>query len=64
MPPKAAYKEFEAHPDLELEFMLADRLGMTVARLRDEMTTDEFLRWSVYHARRGQRAELARKAAR
>lgn len=64
MPPKAAYKQFEASPDLELEFMLADRLGMTVARLREEMTTDEFIRWSIFHARRAQRTELARKAAR
>ncbi|XTZ16417.1 hypothetical protein ACQSSU_03165 [Micromonospora echinospora] len=31
---------------------------MTVAALRAEMTNDEFLRWSIYYARKAQRAEL------
>lgn len=57
--PKEAYLEFEADSELEMEFFLADRLGMTVARLRAEMDHDEFVRWSVYHARRAQRKELA-----
>ena len=37
---------------------------MTVARLRQEMSNDELLRWSVFYARRRQREELeAKKAA-
>jgi len=34
---------------------------MTVARLRTEMSNDEFVRWSVYYARRAQARELASK---
>lgn len=62
-PRKAAYKAFDADPELEFEFYLADRLGMTVDRLRAEMTQDEFVRWSVYHGRIAQRRELAMKTA-
>ena len=61
MPPKAAYKEFEQDKQLQFEFFLADKLGMTVSRLRHEIDTDEFMRWSVYYARKAQSAELARK---
>jgi hypothetical protein len=35
---------------------------MTVARLREEMTADEFTRWYVYYLRKAQRYELAVKA--
>ncbi len=31
---------------------------MTVARLRAEMSNDEFVRWSIYYARKAQRQEL------
>lgn len=48
---------------MEFEFFLADRLGMTVGRLRAEMSNDELLRWTVYYGRRGQAAELAAKTA-
>lgn len=41
---------------------LAQKLGMTVARLRAEMGQDEFVRWSVYYARKAQQDELAMKA--
>ncbi|MFI1195515.1 hypothetical protein ACH4T9_19970 [Micromonospora sp. NPDC020750] len=64
MPPKAAYRAFDAEPELEFEFFLADRLGRTVEELRESMTQDEFVRWSVFHGRKAQRAELARKAGR
>jgi hypothetical protein len=50
--------------DLELEHYVAERLGMTVARLRHEMTQEEFVRWSVYYGRKGQRAQLAQRSAR
>ncbi|QJY51249.1 hypothetical protein [Pseudonocardia broussonetiae] len=45
--------------DLEFEFYLADRLGMTVARLRREMTAQEFMEWGVYYGRKAQKQELA-----
>lgn len=61
MPRKAAYKAFEASPELEFEFFLADRLGRTVEELRESMTQDEFVRWMVYHGRKAQRQELAMK---
>ncbi|MFI6763854.1 hypothetical protein ACIBF5_32500 [Micromonospora sp. NPDC050417] len=31
---------------------------MTVARLRAEMSADEWLTWQMYYARKAQRAEL------
>jgi hypothetical protein len=52
-------KAFETSPDLEFEYFLARELGMTVARLRHEMSAQEFLEWSIYYGRKGQRAELA-----
>ena len=54
-------KAMEANPDLEFEHFLAAKLGMTVARLRDEMGSDEFVRWGIYYARIAQREELAAK---
>lgn len=59
MPPKAMYLMMETSPDLEFEFFLAQKLGRTVAELR-EMSAREFLGWSVYYARKAQREELAR----
>lgn len=43
---------------------LAQKLGMTVARLRAELSSDEFTRWGVYYARMAQREELERLKAR
>ena len=37
---------------------LAQKLAMTVARLRMEMSAREFLRWNMYYARKAQREEL------
>lgn len=36
---------------------------MTVARLREEMPQDEFVRWNVYHGRRRQEQELQEQRA-
>jgi hypothetical protein len=52
-------KAFEANPDLEFEFFLAQKLGMTVAGMRHEMSAFEFGQWGIYYARIGQREELA-----
>lgn len=49
----------DADPDLEFEFYLAAKLGMTRARLRDEMTSKEFGEWKVYFGRIEQRRQLA-----
>jgi hypothetical protein len=62
VPTKAAYKDFEADPDLEFEFSLAAKLGMTVGHLRTTMTMDEYVRWRIFYARKQQRAELAKGA--
>jgi hypothetical protein len=32
---------------------------MTVARMRAEMSADEFMRWGVYYGRKAQQMELA-----
>jgi hypothetical protein len=45
--------------DLEFEFYLAEQLRMTVARLRREMTAQEFMQWGVYYGRKAQKRELA-----
>jgi hypothetical protein len=39
--------------------VLAEKLGMTVAQLRGEMSNAEFVEWSVFLGRRAQREELA-----
>jgi hypothetical protein len=44
--------------DLEFEFYLAERLHMTVRRLREEMTMREWIQWGVYYGRKAQRREL------
>jgi hypothetical protein len=55
-------KAFENDADLLFEYQLAEQLCMTVAKLRQELTNDEFLRWGIYYARKSQEAELARKS--
>jgi hypothetical protein len=62
-PPKATFQRFEASPDLEFDYLLAEKLGMLVADLRERMTGDEYLGWTVYFQRKAQRAELAAKKA-
>jgi hypothetical protein len=41
-----------------MEFFIAEQLGMSVARLRSELSSDEFVRWQVYFGRKAQRREL------
>ncbi len=47
--------------DLELEFYLAEKLGMTVADLRRRLSAQEFMQWTVFLGRKAQRQELARR---
>jgi hypothetical protein len=58
MPPKVIYLTMESQPELEFEFYLAQKLGRTVAELR-QMSQAEFVGWSVYYGRKAQREELA-----
>ena len=53
-----AYLEFEADAELELEFAVAEKVGMTVAALRADMSNREFVQWGIYLARKGQRRQL------
>jgi hypothetical protein len=53
-----AYLALETNPTLEFEFFLAQKLGMTVARLRVELSNEEFTYWGTYYARKAQRQEL------
>lgn len=54
---------FEADPEREFSFYLAERLHMTVQEMGDRMSAAEFTEWWIYHARKAQRAELAQKMA-
>jgi hypothetical protein len=60
MPLKVIYMKMEMTPELEFEFYLAQKLGKTVAELR-QMSQSEFLGWSVYYGRKAQREELANR---
>lgn len=51
--------DLEFDDDLRFEYFLADRLGMTVARLRQEMGNGELLYWNRYHVMVQQEEELA-----
>lgn len=48
----------ETDPDLEFEHFLAQKLGMTVSAMREEMSNDEYVRWHIYYARKAQREEM------
>ena len=56
-----AYLEFEANQDLEMEYFVAEQLKMSVARLRVELSGDEFSRWCVYFGRVVQRRQLGQQ---
>lgn len=48
----------ETDPSLEFDHFLAQKLGMTAARLRVQMSNQEYVEWSVYFGRKAQREEL------
>lgn len=54
-------KAFEADPLIEFDHFLAQKLGMTVARMRAEISAAEHLAWQVYYGREAQRRELVRR---
>ena len=49
--------------DLEFEFYLAQKLGMTVGVMREQMSGGEYTGWQVYYGRKAQREQLARGGA-
>lgn len=63
MPRRRRWRPFEASPTLEFEFILAEKLGRTVAELRAGLGNDEFVQWGIFFARRNQREELERLKA-
>jgi len=52
------YLDLETKPDLLFELFLAEKLGMTLGRMRDEMSNEEFLLWNTHYARQAQQNEL------
>lgn len=58
-----AYKRFDANPDEEFDHYLAEKLHMSVATMREEVSADEWLRWSIYYGRKAQKQELAAEKA-
>ena len=54
----------ETNPDQEFEHYLAVKLSMTVGELRERMSAEEFMRWSVYYGRLAQREQLAQAGRR
>jgi hypothetical protein len=54
---------FDADPTTEFDHFLAAKLGMTVERMRREISSDEYVDWTVYYARQAQRLELDRLRA-
>lgn len=63
---KEIYKMFEAVDDggseLEFEFYLAMKLGMTVEEMCEKMSNLEFRKWAIFLGRKKQQRELAAKA--
>lgn len=49
----------ETDPEFYFEFFLAEKLQMTVGRLRRELSAREFMEWSVYYGKKAQARELA-----
>ncbi|GIE46207.1 hypothetical protein [Actinoplanes lobatus] len=45
--------------DLGFEYFLAEKLRMTVARMRREMSEQEFATWAIWYGIKAQRRELA-----
>lgn len=64
MPPKAVYLAMENNPELEFEFFLAEKLGRTVTELRETLSAQEFLEWSIYYGRKAQKQQMELESAR
>jgi hypothetical protein len=51
--------DFEARPEHEFAFFLAERLGMTVGELLNRMSNWEFIQWMTFYGRRMQEQQLS-----
>jgi hypothetical protein len=49
----------ETSPDLEFDYMLAEKLSMTVAEMRRRVSNAERLGWYVYLGRKEQHRQMA-----
>jgi hypothetical protein len=49
----------ESRTDIEFDYVLAEKLGMTVAEMRRRVSAAEWRGWNVYFARKAQRREIA-----
>lgn len=54
----------ENSPDLEFDFYLAERLGMTVEEMQRRVSAREYLGWSIFYGRKAQRMEMESKRGR
>lgn len=45
--------------DLEFEFFLARELRMTVQAMREQMSSEEYVQWTVFYGRKAQREQMA-----
>lgn len=45
---------------LRFEFFLAEKLGLSVARMRATISAREFMQWGVYYGIKAQEMQLAR----
>ena len=50
--------------DLEFTFFLATELKMTVAEIENTMSNGEFVHWTIYYAKKNQKAQLEQLKAR
>lgn len=53
------FELMESSPDVEFDYVLAEKLCMSVADMRRRVSAAEWLGWYVYLARKAQRRELA-----
>lgn len=54
----------EADPSIEFDYLLAEKLHMTVAEMMHRVSAEEYLGWCIYYGRKAQRAELEAKRGR
>lgn len=56
--------QIDKDPQLYLQFFIAETLGMTLAELRQRMSTEELYAWSAYLNLKSEREEKAYERAR
>ena len=64
LPSKALEKQLEADGLLILQFQVAEKLGMTIAELRERMTPIELMGWQAFFNLRSRYEREAQEKAR